>query len=230
MFLPLTDLFEVKKAVIFSPIPEWNYFSKRFDILKSLNWLNISLKRVNKNVLFCGPLISSPTLALLVEFFVGKGIEEILLIGWAGKSPFASLQIGDLFIPEKAYSLEGTSKFYYKRKKVFKPDEKFLLNIKNFFNTFNIPFEIGKVLTADAPQVIEKNLNSFKLLLHKVQAMDMETSALYALSSFYKIKALSLLFITDEIGKTYSIRPEIKLKALREKLLLFLRKFIENEK
>ncbi len=230
MFLPSIDLFEVKKAVIFCPLPEWNYFSKKFDILKSFNWLNISIKKVSKNAIFCGPLISSPTLALLIEFLKNKGIKEILLIGWAGKSPFALLEIGDLFIPEKAYSLEGTSKFYYKRKKVFKPEKKFLLNIENLLKTFNIPFKLGKILTSDAPQVVEKNLNDFKLLLNKVQAMDMETSALYALSSYYKIKALSLLFITDEIGKTLYKRPELKIKTLREKLLLFLRNFVENKK
>ncbi len=228
MFLPKLGFAEVKKAIIFSPLPEWNYFSQKFDFIDSVKWLNIFLKRVNKDVIFGGPLISSPTLALLIELLKEKGISEVLFVGWAGKSPYGSLEIGDLFIPEKAFSLEGTSKLYYKRKKVFKADRDFLLNLERFFKISNIPFKIGKILTVDAPHVVEKNLSDFKLLLNKAQAMDMETSALYAVSAYYNIKALSLLFITDEIGKTLSKRPESKLKTLREKLLLFFRHFIEN--
>ncbi|MGC9141971.1 MAG: hypothetical protein ACP5IN_06450 [Caldimicrobium sp.] len=229
MFLPSINFSEVKRAVLFSPIPEWNYFSKGFPSLKITNWLNINFRELKKGILICGPLLSSPILAILMETLKEKGLKEILFIGWAGKNPYGDLEVGELFIPQKAYSLEGTSKFYYKKKKVFTPQKDFFFKIKKTLTNYEIPFKTGNILTVDVPHIVEKKLKEFKLFFKKAQAMDMETSALYAISFYYNIKALSLLFITDEIGKTFSFRPESKLKLLREKLLSFLRDFIEEK-
>lgn len=229
MFLPSVKFSEINKAVLFAPIPEWKYFSTKFQFLNSTTWLNINFIEVTKGVLFCGPFLSSPVVALLIEILQEKGLKEILFIGWAGKSPYGSLEVGDLFLPIKAYSLEGSSSFYFKKKKTFYPEKNYLFKIKKSFKKYKILFKSGNILTVDVPQIVEKKINDFKLLLNKVQAMDMETSALYAVSSYYGIKALSLLFITDEIGKTSTKRPETKLNLLRINLLNFLRDFIKND-
>lgn len=229
MFLPSVNLPTIKKVIIFSPLPEWRYFSAKFKEKKRFRWLNIDFKLVSSHGLICGPVLSSPILALLIEFLKEKGLKELLFLGWAGKSPYSSLEIGSLFLPERAQSLEGTSKFYFKRKRIFKPEKTFLQQMKDLFKKFKIPFEKGSILTVDAPKQVEENLNHFRLFLMRNQAMDMETSTLYALSYYYQIRALALHFITDEIGKTSFMRPESNIKILREKLITVLRTFIEND-
>lgn len=229
MFLPFIKIPSIKKAIIFATLPEWKYYSKKFEEAHNFSWLNINFKYLKENSLLAGPILSSPTLALLMEFLKEKGIERLIFFGWAGKSPFASLEIGDLFLSEKALSLEGTSKFYFKYKKIFIAHKEFFKKICHLLNEFNLFFRIGTILTVDAPQVVEKNLNDFKIQLMKAQAMDMETSTLYALAHYYGIKAVALHFITDELGKLTTFRPEKKLNQTRENLLLFFRKFLINE-
>ncbi len=229
MFLPPIKISFIRKAIIFAPLPEWKYYSKKFEEGQHFSWLNINFKFLRGNNLLVGPVLSSPALALLIEFLKEKGVEKLLFLGWAGKTPFASIVVGELLLSEKALSLEGTSKFYFKNKKIFSTDKKFFQKISNLLREFNIFFRIGTILTVDAPQVVEKNLNDFKLQLMKVQAMDMETSALYALSNFYKIKAVALHFITDELGKLSTLRPEKMLTQTRENLFFFFRNFLEND-
>lgn len=229
MFLPRVKIPSVKRAVIFSPLPEWRYYSKRFEEAENLNWLNINFKLLKRGSLLAGPILSSPALALLVELLREKGVKEILFLGWAGKSPKASLEIGDLFIAKRAISLEGTSRFYFRKKKVFAAEKDFFRGITNQLREEHLGFISGTIVTVDAPQVVEGNLKEFKLTLMKAQALDMETSALYALAHYYKIKALALHFITDELGKLTTLRPEKKLTSLREALFNFFRKYLSNE-
>ncbi len=229
MFLPRVKIPSVKRALIFSPLPEWRYYSKRFEEAKNFSWLNVNFKLLKGGGLLAGPVLSSPALALLMELLREKGVEEILFLGWAGKSPFASIEMGDLFIAERAISLEGTSKLYFKKKRVFTPEKDFFKELINRLRKDYLSFESGTILSVDAPWVVEQNLKDFKLPLMKAQAMDMETSALYALASYYGIKAMALHFITDELGKMTTLRPEKKLNPRREELLIFLRKYLLNE-
>lgn len=195
---------------------------------KKFTWLNIHFAITNEKSIIAGPIISAPHLALVIEYLIPKGLKKVLSLGWCGKNPNSSIELGALFIPTKAYSLEGTSKFYFKQKKIFSIDKFFLGQIEEFLSKFGISFYEGSILSVDVPFQVEKRQKEFNFYLDKVLAMDMETSALYALSKYYGLKAGALLFVTDEIGKETIKRPESKMQSLRLKLFTFFKSFLEH--
>jgi len=228
VFLPPLPLLEVKRALLLATLPEFRFFSTKIQGIKSFKWLNLEIKLTPHEGLLAGPLFSSPFLALFLEVFRERGLKEVLFLGWGGLLEEKDLKIGELFIPEKALSLEGTGSLYFPKKRVFTPDKGFLNRIKKILKERGISFKTGNILSLDAPYLVEKYPERFKIYLKKVQAIDMETSALYALSQHYSLKALSLILLTDKVGETTTQRPEEKLKKLRENLLPVFRNFLEN--
>ncbi|MFN4196980.1 MAG: hypothetical protein ACK4FM_03120 [Caldimicrobium sp.] len=229
MYLPLDKFGKVKKVLIIFPFPEWYYFKNVLSPKRLYNWLNINFALLKDEVYLVGPLFSAPQVALLIEYLISKGLKSLLAIGWAGKSPFCNLELGDLLLPYKAISLEGTSKFYFKRKRIFKINPTLLKKLTYYLQKNSISFKKGIILTVDAPIIVEKNLKEFSYYFKKASAMDMESSALFALSEYYKIKAGALHFITDKIGNSYRSRPEEKLRELRKALISFLKEYIESD-
>lgn len=175
-----------------------------------------------------GPLFSAPQISFLLEILKEKGLQEILALGWAGKLPSSPLQLGDLFLPIRALSLEGTSRFYYKRKKIFSLNKNIRKRIQEGLLNFGLIYKSGDIVSVDVPWRVEKSLNMFNFYLSKGWALDMETSALYAVSRFLGLKAVMLTLITDEIGRSISKRPEDLLQDKREKLLYFMEDFLER--
>lgn len=229
MYLPLGKFGKVKKALIIFPLPEWHYFKNALSPQKFFSWLSINFALFKNDIYLIGPLFSAPQLALLMEYLISKGLKSLLAIGWAGKFPFGSLELGDLFLPYKAISLEGTSKFYFRRKKIFKINPSMFEELTASLQKNSIFFKKGIMLSVDAPIVVEKKLKEFSFYFKKASAMDMETSVLFALSEYYKIKAGALHFITDSLGSTYRARPEEKLRKLRKTLIPFLKEYIERD-
>lgn len=228
MYLPLDKLGLIKRALIFFTLPEWYYFIKIFSPLYKIKWLNINFAIVHKESLLIGPVLSSPQLALTLDLLISKGLKSVFALGWAGKTPYSQLELGTLFLPTKAISLEGTSFFYFKKKKIFTINKEVLLKIKENFSKFSILYREGNILSVDAPLVVEKKMREFSFYLKKVEAMDMETSALFAIGEYHKLEVGVVQFITDEIGKKDYLRPEDKLVKLREKIFPFLKNYLQN--
>lgn len=178
-----------------------------------------------------GPIFSSPKVALLLEFLREKGLRETLAIGWAGKNPEGNLKLGDLLIPNKAISLEGTTKFYFENKDIFEVNNHIFTNTKELLRRFKIPFKVGTILTADAPWRIEhikRRIEALKKNKIDIEALDMETSAYYGILEFYRITGIALHFISDEIGWFTNKRPEGIMKSQRRRLSLFVEHFLKN--
>lgn len=228
MYLPTLNLSEVKRLVLLLPQPEFNYFSKKLKFLESFKYLGFNFKIYKEGGLIAGPLFSAPQISFLLEILKEKGLREILALGWAGKLPSSPLQLGDLFLPVRAISLEGTSRFYYKRKKIFSLNKYIRKRIEEKLLNFGLICKSGGIISVDVPWRVEKSLNMFNFYLSEGWALDMETSALYAVSRFFGLKAVMLTFITDEIGRSISKRPEDLLQEKREKLLYFMKDFLER--
>lgn len=226
MYWPQVKIEQVDKAIIFFTLPEWQYFRKLFSEKRKIKWLNIDFSFLKEGALLIGPLLSAPQLALVLEFLVQRGIKSLFALGWAGKTPHSNLALGSLFLPTYAYSLEGTSKFYFKNKKIFTLNQYITSKIKEIFLLYSIPFSEGKILSVDVPTVVEKRLDEFNLYLREFSAMDMETSALYAIGEYYNLKVAAVHFITDVIGSSESKLPSEGMNRGREALLLFFKHFI----
>ncbi len=226
MYLPPPKIGFCERAIFFFPMPEWMYFSKAIKGEENFRWLNVHFKRVFRGAFIIGPLFSSPQVAFILEVLKEKGLREVLSFGWAGKTLESPLKLGDLFIPIKILSLEGTSRAYFSGKRVFKPDILRLKETERRFLDLGLSYKKGALLSVDAPWILERNPLKYQRILSKVLACDMETSAFLGVSEFYRISALSLLFITDQIGQLSSLRPERVFSKIREKLLKYFLDFL----
>lgn len=224
MFLPKLKIKTGSRAVLFFTLPEWNYAKEKIFMKKSINFLNLQIK-YNERALILGPLIGAPFLSIILEILKFLGIKEIIGIGWAGKINFR-LNLGDLFLPIKAYSLEGVSKFYFPKKKVFFPDKNLLEKIENKIKERKLQIKKGNILSVDAPFVFEKEKEYIKKWEKRVEALDMETSAFFSVSESLQLKVIALHFIIDEVGKFFQKRPE-RLKIKRERIFELLKEFLE---
>lgn len=224
MFLPKLKIKTGFRAVLFFTLPEWNYAKEKIFMEKNINFLNLQIK-YNEKALILGPLIGAPFLSIILEILKSLGIKEIIGIGWAGKINFR-LNLGDLFLPIKAYSLEGVSKFYFPKKKVFFPDKNLLEKIKNKIEEKKLQIKKGNILSVDAPFVFEKEKEYIKKWKKRVEALDMETSAFFSVSESLQLKVIALHFIIDEVGKFFQKKPE-RLKIKRERIFELLKEFLE---
>ncbi len=228
MFLPKLNIKTGKRAIIFFTLPEWNFAKNYLKLQNSSSFLNINLKYDERGII-AGPLIGAPVLSFLLELLKTLGIEEIIGVGWAGKFKEASLDLGDIFLPVKAYSLEGVSRFYYPTKSVFSPDKGFLKKLEEELKKEHLFYRKGNIVSVDAPMRFEKDKNLIKKFNQKVFAMDMETSAFFSVSSSLQIKGVVLHFIIDEIGETIVKRPEKIIREKRKKLIKIIERFLNYE-
>lgn len=226
MFLPEIHIKTGSRAIIFFTLPEWNYAKKFIFMKKGKRFLNFEI-RYNEKALILGPLIGAPLLSIVLEVLKSLGVKEIISIGWAGKIDF-KLNLGDLFLPEKAFTLEGVSRLYYPGKRVFYPDKAILEKFEEKLKEREIIFKKGSIVSVDAPFVFERNSKYLDSWKNKAEALDMETSALFSVGKSLQMKVMALHFIVDEVGKFFSKRPEKEIKVKREKIFEVLKDFIEH--
>ncbi len=223
MYLPRLKEIKAKRAIIFLPEPELNYFKTHFRAEPITTFLGVKLYQKN-NTLLCGPLISAPLVGLFFHLLSELSLEEILFIGWAG-SLNKKLPPGSLFLPTKAYSFLGLTRFFFPRRKVFRPNLKFQGQLKGNLKKEGIPFWEGAILSTDYPFLEGKGKICF--LKNKASALDMETAGFFALGESYKIPTAGLIFITDRVGEKRTVLPQ-ELKGLRLKIQKILWNFVEG--
>lgn len=227
MFLPSLTFKTGYKGIIFFTLPEWNWAKDFFSLEKSFTFLNVKIK-YDKNGLICGPVLGAPLLGILMESFKKLGIKQIIGVGWVGKIG-QKVQIEDLFFPYKAYSLEGTTKMYFPKRKVFFPDKELYRFLKQRLKEGKISYKPGKILSVDAPFIFEKNEQIINKWKQKVECIDMETSCLFGLGEFLKIKTAALHFVIDEVGIFKNTRFEEKIKIYRKAVGKILKEFLYHE-
>ncbi len=69
-----------------------------------------------------GPALGAPQVGMLLENLAQAGVRELLLLGWVGAWE-EGWSLGEVFLPRKALSAEGTSRWYFPRRKVFSPEK-----------------------------------------------------------------------------------------------------------
>jgi uridine phosphorylase len=225
MFLPKLKIKTGKRSVIFFTLPEWNHAKEKILTGKNASFLNLQIK-YNEKSLILGPVIGASFLSIILEVLKSLGIEEIIGVGWAGKLSF-KINRGDLFLPLKAYAKEGVSNFYIPKKRVFNPDRALFKKIEKEMVKRNINFKEGSIISVDAPFVFEGKKVYLEKWRKKIEALDMETSALFSIGKSLQIKVMALHFIIDEVGKFFKKRPEEEIKIKRQKVFEILKDFLD---
>lgn len=154
----------------------------------------------NKDLCIVGPLLGAPQAVMLVEKLVTLGVREIAVLGWCG-SLQDGVEIGDVVIPEEAFSEEGTSKHYISGSRISSPcPPSWLSELEKNLHIRDVKIHRGSVWTTDAPY--RETIN--KVLFYQgcgALAVDMETSALFSIAKFRGISLGIFLMVSDSLGR-----------------------------
>lgn len=150
-----------------------------------------------QDVAVVGPMCGAPYAVMVLEKLIVLGARKILFLGWCG-SIQKDLRLGDLLVPDRAISEEGTST-HYPISTPPRPSGLVFKAIEESLVAPSLPFHRGAVWSTDAPyrETREKVLSYQK---QGVLGVEMELSALFTVASFRKIDMGALLVVSDELG------------------------------
>lgn len=158
---------------------------------------------------------------MLLENLIAAGVRECLVFGWAGALR-PDVPLGGLFAIKEAFSAEGTSRFYLPQG-VFSPT--LSDGLKGLLYGLSLPW--GRTVSIDAPY--RETVSFCEEWAPRVEMVDMEVSALYAVARFRDIKILALLVISDLVyPERVKAHPRV-LKEWRPRLLPWWQRFLEGE-
>ena len=180
---------------------------------------------VEKGYFVAGPAIGAPMAVMTMEKLIALGARKIILFGWCG-SLHRGLGIGDLLLPARAVSGEGTSSYYVSGVQPA-PSLPLIRNLQEFLARNALGWQEGCVWSTDAPYR-EKRSDLQRLHEHDgVTAVDMEFSALCSAASFRKIDFAALLLVSDEVwGSTWN--PGFSRKEFKAKSRMLIDLFINE--
>ncbi len=192
------DLTISKHAIMIIPKRYVNYIPKRFKT-NNLGEIDGCLYRLYitlNNVAICGPFLGAPQAVLGLEKLIALGAKNIWIFSWCG-SIKKDIRIGDIIIPEDAFSDEGTSKHYpISSKPSF--DSNMIRSITNKLKQKNIQFFKGPLWTTDAPyRETEDKIKEYQQ--KGAIGVDMEISALMTVSTFRSVSIAGIFVVSDEL-------------------------------
>ena len=149
------------------------------------------------SVTLAGPFIGAPHAVMGLEKLIALGAKRVLMLGWCG-SLQPSLKIGDLVIPTHAIAEEGTSPHYPTTLKNPPSDAALNRILEAILKEREIPFTKGPIWTTDA--IYRETPEKVKAYQQQnILAVEMEISALLAVSSFRSVQLAALLVVSDEL-------------------------------
>lgn len=164
---------------------------------KSRSLLFSRLFYFNNHVVLYGG-IGAPGMILLLEPILVSGIKRVVFLGLAG-SLIPHLALKSAVVVESALSEEGTSRHYFPHKKTFSSSPEMNTQIKAFLELNHLPYTTGSAVSTDAPY-----RETPEWISHQVNQgcalVDMEISAVFALSEYYHIKSAALVLISDKLS------------------------------
>lgn len=141
----------------------------------------------------------APASVLLAEALIISGVKRLVVFGEAG-AIHPKMRIGDILVPTFAVREEGTSYHYLPYGVSAKPSQKLLNRLKHLLDKTGFTYEEGGVWTTDAPLRETRQ----KVLTYAdvgVLAVDMECSALFAVSKYRRVVCAAVLTISDELHR-----------------------------
>ncbi len=149
-----------------------------------------------------GQAIGAPMAAMSMEKLIALGAKRIILFGWCGAIS-STLKVGDILLPSEAKSGEGTSS-YYPLPIPAAPSMIFRSSIEKAFRDNKMIVHTGCVWSTDAVYREDRQMLQELNRRERVDAVDMEYSALCSVACFRNIKFAAVLIVSDELwGKTW---------------------------
>lgn len=156
--------------------------------------------------------IGAPAAVAALEELIALGVKRILVVGTGG-SLQPALPIGALAIPTGAIREDGTSFHYAPAGIEVTPDAELARALGEAVTTLGSPVVFGPVWTTDAPyREVRSKVTAYGAM--GALAVEMEASALFALSAFRQTRLALLLAISDELYHEW--RPGFHAEELRQ--------------
>ncbi|MGV1100953.1 nucleoside phosphorylase [Thiovibrio sp. JS02] len=166
-----------------------------------------------KEMFWAGPCVGAPMAVLCLEKLIALGARRIISLGWCGALS-SQLQVGDLVLPARAVSDEGTSGHYPVDGSVA-PSPLVLASLRGALALRREKFLEGPVWTTDAPYR-ETREKVARLQREGVVAVEMECAALLQVAAFRRIDLAAVLLVSDLLWKE-PWQPAFQGKNLRKR-------------
>ncbi len=196
-----------------------SHWAEQLGAKKSSTVGKLSYKLPKANV-FNDIGIGAPAAGMSLELLVEAGLKEVVGIGVAGALNPA-LKPGDIVICNSAMRDEGTSYHYLSsEEKSVEADEGLLKVVEGILSKEDIKFRSGPTWTTDAPyRETKKEIDMYGK--QGVLTVDMEASALYAISKVRGIQAVSVFIISDLVCNDLW-EPQFRNKQVKQSYLKVL--------
>jgi len=153
--------------------------------------------RGNENTCFVHGGYGSPAIADTIETLHALGVNEIILVGMCGVFSNKA-DVGNIIIPDRILSEEGTSRHYYSNVEFVEGHNDFEINeIKTYFEECSFKVITEDTVTTDAlyrETYFKENIWRKKDCV----GVDMEASALISVCNYYNMKSIVLLLASDK--------------------------------
>jgi uridine phosphorylase len=148
----------------------------------------------------CGPFFGAPHAVVGIEKLIALGAERIWVLGWCGALD-PNLSIGDIVIPSKAFSEEGTSALYTRGLVEPAADPYLVSRLEASLEKNQVPALKGPIWTTDGLyRETPSKIRAYRAL--GALAVEMELSALMSVARFRSVALAALLVVSDELSPT----------------------------
>ncbi|MGC1072497.1 nucleoside phosphorylase [Pantoea agglomerans] len=175
-------------------------------------------KNKNIGIFYCRG-IGAPVATINLEELIAFGSQKFIVIGTAGTIS-NELAIADIVLCNSAICDEGTSRHYNFKDQIAYPSKELSFMVGNCFKHNSLTFNEGKTWTTDAPY----RETSDKVIMYQknnVLCVEMEASALFTVSDFYKIDIAAAFVISDSLADL-KWTPGFFSPLVMDKLLLII--------
>lgn len=191
-----------KTCVIFEIGMAMEFIENNFETIELLDKLPCFLEnpkciaiKDNPNVCFTRGGYGAPAAVDTLETVKALGVKQVIIVGMCGGFS-ENINVGDVVIPSRIYSEEGTSQHYFENILFASPDKELFNKAENYFlGTFNLTTNATVTTDAVYRQTLAKEALWRK---NGCVGVDMESSALLAVSKYYSIPAVSILLCSDK--------------------------------
>lgn len=164
------------------------------------------------------PFSTAPGAAGTIEELHAMGCNKFVICGGAG-ALMKDSKVGEIIIPTSAVRDEGTSYHYVEPSREIECHKEALKSTIAILTEMGVPFATGKTWTTDAmyretPDKIELRRSEGCV------TVEMETAAFFAVSKYYDIPLIQLLYVGDDVsGSTWDSRNWNTQKSIRANLI-----------
>ncbi len=145
----------------------------------------------DKEICFLDGGRGAPHAVDTLEVLVALGVKTVITIGMIGAFS-EKVTYGDIVLPSRVYSEEGTSLHYYEKLEYIEPSEKLFNSLKELLDDYKV------LPTVSTDAIYRQTFYKEKLWRDKgCVGVDMETSALLSVGKYLNIDIASILVVSD---------------------------------